>query len=191
MFSFLRKHPQISADLKRILEKAEARAKEYAHDYIGVEHVFLCFRDLPETDEAAMVLKQLPIDDVAFWNDLEGQTKIITRRRVPKSLPYTPRLEFVLRSAKAWAAAYKQKDISPLHFLAGVAQDRNSLVAHVFRGYFKKKNPDYTNYHAMAVHLMLKIQFPYAVRFQIEEEPNRLIQPTPDSITPPTDTGNA
>ena len=191
MFSLFRKRPKFGSDLVRLLARAEARAREYSHDYVGVEHVFLCFRDLPETDEAAQLLKLLPVDGPAFWADLERQTKVITGRPVPNVLPHTPRLDWVLRAAEAWAVAGKETEVTALHFLAGVGQDRNSLVAHVLRGYLAKKNPEFTNTHALVGHFVMKVAFPYAVFFQKEESPNKLLQPTPATATPPADAGSA
>ena len=128
-----------SLELKDLLARAESRAREYSHDYIGVEHVFLSILELAESHRARIILSCLPIDAPAFWPELERQAKIITGRPVPKFLPYTPRLQVVLRTSEKWAKVGSSPKVTVLHFVAAVANEGNSLVAVVFREALKKK----------------------------------------------------
>lgn len=159
MFSLFVKTEQ-SVELVSLLAGAAGRARTYDHDYIGVEHVMLGIRDLPEEHEVRQILNRLPIDVPTFWESLQKLAKVEITRTLPAKLPLTPRLHKVLELAKRQAKAERQRQITIWHFLLGVARENNSLVAFELRSHLAQKNPGRTSYDNAASRLVVMLDYP-------------------------------
>jgi ATP-dependent Clp protease ATP-binding subunit ClpA len=178
------KRVRVSKELAELLEAASARARSYNHDYVGVEHVFLSAFALPETHVAHRVIRSLPVDVSAFIADLESYSKVITGRPVPEVIPLTPRLKHVLGIAKRYAKFGKGNEVRVVHYLLAVAVERNSAVSYILRKHIEKS----TNFglpQAAAAYFGIVTSYPMALRFEIDEEPNQALLPTPTAVTPP------
>jgi ATP-dependent Clp protease ATP-binding subunit ClpA len=132
MLSAIFNKPKPNAALMQTLCEAESLARSFGHDYIGVEHAFLALRKLVN-DASCEILAKLPISPELFWKELEDSAKVKIDRPVPRVIRKTPRLAFVLKKARAIARSMGRKEITPSHFIAAVAYEGNSHVAHVFR----------------------------------------------------------
>ena len=132
MLSAIFNNPKPNVAMMQTLCAAESMARSFGHDYIGVEHAFLALRQL-ENDASREILLKLPIEAELFWKELEQATKVKIDRPIPRVIPRTPRLTFVLKKARDLARSVRKREITPSHFIAAVAYEGNSLVAHVFR----------------------------------------------------------
>jgi ATP-dependent Clp protease ATP-binding subunit ClpA len=164
-------------DLTQCLDRAESLARSYAHDYVGVEHVFLSLRDLSPEHPVATILAKLPVDVAAFWQDLEQEARVVTGRRVPDSLPYTPRLDFILRAACRIAKLRKKRDVSLYHFVSSVALEHTSLVAQVFCRHLRIRGQLTSFQEASARLFALIVAFPDLMKFDATGEANQRIAP--------------
>ena len=142
-----------SADLKLMLVRAESKARELSLNYVGVEHVFFSILGLDESHRVRIILGFLPVDLPVFWSELEKQSKNITGKPVPKFMPYTPRLQAVLRMSEKWAKLGCSPEVTPLHFVASVANEGNSIVAVVFRDLLQRKGITQSEEQKAAVYL--------------------------------------
>ena len=162
-------------DLKQCLARGASLARSYSHDYIGVEHVFLSLRDLPPEHPVATILAKLPVDVVSFWRDLEKEARVLTGRRVPDTLPFTPRLQFILRSASRVAKDRGTREVSLFHFVAAVALEHTSLVAQVLYRHLQIRGAPRDFSEASARMLALLIAFPGVITFNAQGTPNQNI----------------
>ena len=169
------------AELKEHLHRAEALARVFSHDYIGVEHVFLTLRDLPTSHPVAAILAKFPIDVAAFWQELEQRAKVTTGRPVPRAMPYTPRLQFILRSAAKVAKARGKRHVTLYHFVAAVALEHTSLVAQVFRRHLRLKGNLLTHEDASAQLWSILMAFPDILMFIADGTPNLALESTSQS----------
>lgn len=128
----LRRIP-LSADSKALLESAAARAKSYALDYVGVEHVFLSVWALPESHIGHQFISRLPVDVSAFISELEVYSRVETKRPVPEVLPRTPRLAFIIKEARKLARWTDSPEVTVELLLGAIAWECNSAVCHVLR----------------------------------------------------------
>ncbi|CAM2823490.1 Clp protease N-terminal domain-containing protein [Rariglobus hedericola] len=174
--------PKISSELSTVIKAAHERARRYSHDYVGVEHVFLSLRDLPESSHAAAILRQLPIDQGAFWAELEKGAQVITGRPIPVTLPHTPRLQFILERAGRWAKQGKKKEITASHFIAAVCTERTSFVAHIFRQVSERNQNLFSDAHAAASYFAMLMTNRESIVFQTTE-PNQSLQTTTMAVT--------
>jgi Clp amino terminal domain, pathogenicity island component len=161
--------PKIGAELLMVIKAAHERARRYAHDYVGVEHVFLSLQELPDSSPAAAILRQLPIDQRAFWNELEKGAHRITGRPVPAMLPHTPRLQFILERAGRWAKQGKKKEITASHFIAAVCVERSSFVAETYRQVSEKTRSSFSDAQAAAAYFAMLVTNRGAKVFQSAE----------------------
>lgn len=164
--------PKIGSELLTVIHTAHECARAYSHDYVGVEHVFLSLRDLPESSPSSATLRLLPIDQDIFWSELEKAARVVTERPVPNTLPHTPRLCSVLKSAARWAKRGKKREITASHFIAAVCTERNSLVAHIFRQVSDQHQNLFTDAHAEAAYFAMLVTDREATLFQ-PTEPNQ------------------
>ena len=126
---FFRKLVPDDDDVRSLRARAHSLAESFGHDYIGVEHVFLAFRNLPSDHFVWSVLRAFEVDLDAFFADLESQARVSTGRIAPSTLPLTPRLKNILRDANRMARLQSVSHVTPLHILAAIAQERWSLPA--------------------------------------------------------------
>jgi len=167
--------PKYSTELSTVLVCAEALARSYEHDYIGVEHVFLSLRQLPVDHPVSKVLANLPVDVGAFWQDLEKEARVVTGRKVPKVLPYTPRLNYVLDAARRRSKSRKLREVSLYFFVASVALEHTSLVAQVFYRQFHRSGK-VPSFESAAAHFWATlIAFPDILKFSATGETNKNI----------------
>jgi len=186
MKRFLRKFIPVrqSEELKTLLARAEELAKSYAHDYVGVEHAFLCLRDLPPDHSLRSIVAQFPFDIAGFWEDLEREARVVTGRPVPSFLPYTPRLQQVLRIAIRTTKFSGESRVTLPHFFGAIAREGNSLVAHVFRRHLANKKAERSYHETAATYFTVLMTFPEVTVFAPQTEPNKALVPTPASVTP-------
>ena len=167
-----------SNELRDHLKRADSLAREYGHDYIGVEHLFLTLRALPASHPIASILAKLPVDLGRFWATLENSARVNTGRPVPSMLPYTPRLRFVLRSAAKIAKKGASGEVSLMHFVWAVALEHTSLVAWVFRHHLAEpcRKAEFTD--AAAQQFTIFMTFPSIASFGAHGDPNMALLPT-------------
>ena len=128
----LRRIP-LGVDSKALLESAASRAKSYALDYVGVEHVFLSAWALPESHIGHQFIAKLPVDVPVFISELEVYSRVQTNRPVPEVLPHTPRLAQVIKGARKLARWTDSPEVTVELLLGAIAWECNSAVCHVLR----------------------------------------------------------
>ena len=165
MFDYFAK-PKRSDELESLIMSAAKLAVSYCHDYVGVEHVFLCIRELPSNHDAKKILDRLPIDLPSFWQTLEDEAKVMINRPLPNILPLTARLKYVLKIGQKLAKAEKQSRVSILHFLSSVSLESNSLVAFVLRSHLARRNPSYTDYDSYATLMIVRLGLPKSMTYE-------------------------
>jgi len=175
--------PKIGLGLANVIKAAHERARSYSQDYVGVEHVFLSLRDLPESSPASAILRQLPIDQKAFWAELEKASQNPTGRPVPAVLPHTPRLRFILDRAGRWAKQGKKKEITESHFIGAVCNERSSLVAHIFRQVSERDQSSFSDTHAAAAYFAMIVTHRTFKIFQTTEPNQQSLQTTTMAVT--------
>lgn len=165
MFGYFAK-PKRNDELESLIKSAAKLAFSYCHDYVGVEHVFLCLRELPADHDGKKILDRLPIDLPSFWQTLEDEAKVIINRPIPNILPLTARLKYVLKIAQNLAKTEKQSHISILHFLSSVSLESNSLVAFLLRSHLAHRNPSYTDYDRCATLMIVRLGLPKSMTYE-------------------------
>ena len=142
--------PKFDGEMTALGKRAEALARSFQHDYVGVEHYFLCFRDLAPDHPVMKVLSATKLDLTSFWRELEDKAKVVTGRPVPDSLPLTPRAEAVMDLAISFAQFEEVGETCVLHFLFAVAHERGSLPAALFAQQYVSQFSEYDGYELMA-----------------------------------------
>ena len=117
---------------------AASRSKSSAHDYGGVEHVFLSAWALPETHPGHLFLSNLPMDVSAFVAELEAFSRVQTGRPVPETPPHTRRLAHVIQLARKLARWTDSPEVTVDLLLGAIAWERNSAVCHLLRKHVQK-----------------------------------------------------
>ena len=142
--------PKFDGEMAVLGQRAEALARSFNHDYIGVEHFFLCLRDLANDHSVLKVLSATQLDMTKFWRELEDSAKVVTGRPVPDSLPLTPRAKAVLDFAHSFAHLQEVTETGLIHFLFAVAHERGSLPVTVFAQHYVSQFPQYDGYDLLA-----------------------------------------
>jgi hypothetical protein len=141
---------EFDGEMVALRQRAEALARSFLHDYIGVEHYFLCLRDLAPGHAVLKLLSATQIDLAKFWLELEREAKIVTGRPIPASLPLTPRATKVMELAAQFARLDRMPAIGLMHFLFAVAHERGNLPAVLFARQFTSQFPQYDGYSLLA-----------------------------------------
>ena len=170
----------LSGDAQALLRAAAERARTYAHDYIGVEHVFLSAWALPDTHAGHQLIRSMPIDVPSFISELETFSRVVTGRPVPSALPYTPRLAQVLKGAKRLARLSEAREVTVVQLLGAIAWEGNSAVSYVLRQHVIRSSKLKKEQGAGAVFLALTC-FPGVHLFDPNETPNQPLKPTAPS----------
>jgi ATP-dependent Clp protease ATP-binding subunit ClpA len=170
----------LSGDAQALLRAAAERARTYAHDYIGVEHVFLSAWALPDTHAGHQLIHSMPIDVPAFISELETFSCVVTGRPVPTALPYTPRLTHVLKGAKKLARFSDAPEVTVVQLLGAIAWEGNSAVSYVLRQHVIRVSKPKKEQMTGAVFLALTC-FPGVHLFDPKETPNQALEPTAPS----------
>jgi ATP-dependent Clp protease ATP-binding subunit ClpA len=170
----------LSGDVQALLRSAAERARTYGHDYIGVEHVFLSAWALPDTHAGHQLIRSMPIDVPVFISELEAFSRVVTGRSVPTTLPYTPRLAHVLKSAKKLARVSEATEVSVVQLLGAIAWEGNSAVSYVLRQHVIRSSKPKKEQATGEVFLALTC-FPDIHLFDPKETPNQTLEPTAPS----------
>lgn len=167
----------LSSDTQALLQAAGEKARAYAHDYIGVEHVFLSAWSLPDAHPAHQIIAGMPIDVPVFIAELETYSRVVTGRPVPTVLPHTPRLSHVLKQAKKLARLSDAPEVTASHLLGAIAWEGNSVVSYILRKHVRKVAKPQKEQAAGAMFLALTC-FPGVYLFDPKEVPNQDPEPT-------------
>ena len=163
----------LSSDAQALLRAAAERARTYAHDYVGVEHVFLSAWALPDTHPGHQLIRSMPIDVPAFISELEAYSRVVTGRPVPSALPHTPRLTHVIKGAKKLARLSDAPEITVCHLLGAMAWEGNSAVSYILRKHVGRVSKPKKEQATGEVFLALTC-FPGVHLFDPKEEFNRV-----------------
>ena len=147
-------------DVRLLRAGARSIAESFGHDYIGVEHVFLSFRDLSQDHSLWSVLRAFEIDLDAFFSELQTKARVEIGRVAPSSLPLTPRLQNILRAANRMARRERASHVTPLHLLAAIAHERGSLPAVLLATAYRQSHPEIRYDRILADTLLHRLLFP-------------------------------
>ena len=151
--------PKLDAEMTALSQRAQALARSFQHDYIGVEHYFLGVRDLAPDHLALKVLSATRLDLAKFWRELEEKAKVVTGRPTPDSLPLTPRAEAVMDLATSFARFDEVGETGIVHFLFAVAHERQSLPATLFAQQHASQFSEYDGHDLMAAQFIGFVRF--------------------------------
>lgn len=116
----------------RALELARSEANRLNRNYIGTEHLLLGLTKLaPESPDN--LFRKLGLDIEHIGSEVERSAGAGTIPNEPVSIPYTPRMRKVLKSAKEDAKAIGSPRVGPGHLLSGLLVEREGCTAAVFK----------------------------------------------------------
>jgi ATP-dependent Clp protease ATP-binding subunit ClpA len=145
---------KFDGEMSALCERARALAVLFGHDYVGVEHFFLCLRDLPDDHPVLGILTATKIDLSSFWQVLETKARIETGRPSSADPPLTPRARSVLKLARSFATKDKARSAGLLHFLFAVSHERGSLPAVLLAQHYLQQFPQYDGNDFLAQQLI-------------------------------------
>lgn len=128
---------KLSAESQALLVAAVERARGYAHDYVGVEHVFLSAGMLLVLQGGGTCLGRLRLDVPRFLLELEAASRVVIARPVLDVIPFTPRLQRVLR--RSWEAVQRESrdEITPTVILDEILRENDGVVARTLANHIK------------------------------------------------------
>jgi ATP-dependent Clp protease ATP-binding subunit ClpB len=116
----------------KILERAQALAREKKHSELGAVHLALALFDEPEGVLGA-VLAKLGVESVALRAELERQLARLPVASAPSAqLPITPELKHVLEAAAARMQRLGDSYLSTEHLLLGLVDRAEGALAKLF-----------------------------------------------------------
>ena len=117
---------------RRALELARQEAPRLQHGFVGTEHVLLGLLAL-EDGAVPNVLKKLGVDRESLKLQIENWVSIFPPDKMPRRLPYTPRVKKSLRLAATEAKASKQTCIGAEHIFLGLLLEGDGVAGRVLR----------------------------------------------------------
>ncbi len=139
-----------SLELKELRASAVRLAIDRRRDYLGVEHYFLCLRELPPSHPVQQILSRTLTDLEGFWQELEELAWPELNRPASTDPPETPRLKLVLKLARQFARYERAPEVGVVHFLFAVAHEAQSLPATVLAKRHQAQMPEYGGHDALA-----------------------------------------
>ena len=147
-------------DVQVLHAQALSLAQSYGHDYIGVEHLFLAFRQLPQDRIIWAVLRGFDVNLEAFFTELKRKARVPIGRAAPTTLPFTPRLQGIVRAADRMARHEHATHISPLHLLAAIIYERHSIPATLLAAAYQRSHSEIPYAKILADTLLHRLLFP-------------------------------
>lgn len=145
-------------EMTELTIRATDLARNFQHDYVGVEHFVLAMKTMPDSLSIA-ILRATRIDLDAFWIQLEQAARVVTGRPVPSRLPLTPRCQTIRRLAQKFAKYEKAKTVHCHHFLFAVAKEQHSLPATLLAKMHTEAVADYSGSDMLASQLLSFLRF--------------------------------
>jgi ATP-dependent Clp protease ATP-binding subunit ClpC len=116
----------------RTLTLARHEADLLNHNYIGTEHVLLGLTEL-SPDSPYNLLTKLGLNLAALRNEVKRNVGPGTIRNGTLSLPYTPRMQKVLKTTRGDAKEVGNCRVGPGHLFSGLLHESEGCTAVVFR----------------------------------------------------------
>src|SRR5689334_8508811 len=118
---------RFSPDSRGVLRAAGAEAREFAHDYVGSEHVLLGL--LSGENPSARALRSMGLSIDTLRDDVAS---LVGRGPgSPEKLAFTPRVLRIFEFALREALARGHKEIEPAHLLLGVVDEREGVALEI------------------------------------------------------------
>ncbi|HTX21422.1 MAG TPA: Clp protease N-terminal domain-containing protein [Candidatus Aquilonibacter sp.] len=116
----------------QVFALARKEADRLKHNYIGTEHLLLGLIKLGN-GVAVNVLINLGLNLEAVRLEVEKRGGIGEGGNLSGSIPYTPRVKRVLKTAKNEAMLLGHKYVGTEHLLLGLLQEYEGLAAQIFK----------------------------------------------------------
>src|SRR4051812_11198601 len=121
-----------SPGARRTLELARQEAPRLHHGFVGTEHVLLGLLAL-EDGAVSNVLKRLGVDRESLKQQIENWVSIFPSSKMPRRLPFTPRVKKSLRLAATEAKASRHACVEAEHIFLGLLLEGGGVAWRVLR----------------------------------------------------------
>ena len=117
---------------RRVLARADEKARRYCHDFVGTEHVLLAIVD-DRASVAASVLDSLGASAEAVRLEIEQLIQSGPEPATERRLPLTPRTQLAIEFAAEEARNVDQASVGAEHLLLGLLREPDGVAAVVLR----------------------------------------------------------
>lgn len=114
------------------LRLGRAEAERLNRNYIGTEHLFLGLTKLGPASPHNL-FRKLGVNFELIGAEIEKLAGFGTFLNEPLRIPYTPRLNKVINSAKEDAKALSNSRVGPGHLLSGLLKESEGVIAATFK----------------------------------------------------------
>jgi predicted dehydrogenase len=126
--------PVLTPRAQQVLAFARKEAARFGHQFIGTEHLLLGLLLLGQ-GVACNVLNRLGVKIDLVRAKVAEAIGPSGDQKVPKIIPYTPRVKRILAMAEKEAHALNHTFVGTEHLLLGLLQDKDGLAARILRDY--------------------------------------------------------